>query len=509
MQSYKKAWPAVLPLFMALMMGLSVPAFAFGEGSRPEGLLAEVKTLPDLQTAPGTGSGLDLIPHEWRITERSLMRPDGSVLLTDAVHHVIWKVKDGMKSVFAGLELPLGYDGADRPLGAYLDGAADKSFFDKPVGIAADEAGNVYVADSGNHAIRKIDTQGQVTTVAGNGVLGFADGKGAEAQFDAPEDVAVAKDGTIYVADTMNHAVRKVDPDGEVSTLSAVSERAVEVYPGVISAAGSYKDGPIAEALFNEPSGLALDDKGNLYVSDSGNQVIRYIDFGAGKVSTVAGKMNSEYTQSTKALYADGGYRDGSAQQAEFSFPKGIAWSSGQQQLYVADSQNGAIRVIKNNTVYTLLGSLKGETGKGDGTEKSAALDHPEGVSVDPDGSGGWITGNGTRTWELIQLPAGRPDRAIAAAYGTSWLSIQPEMKQGQIMVPLRDTAGGLGVSVMSVSKSTVALQQDGRQVQFKLPENIYTREDRLYVPLRLLAESLGKDVQWLREQQDVVIRDK
>lgn len=61
----------------------------------------------------------------------------GSVLLTDAVHHVIWKVKDGMKSVFAGLEIPLGYDGTDRPLGAYLDGATDKSFFDKPVGIAA------------------------------------------------------------------------------------------------------------------------------------------------------------------------------------------------------------------------------------------------------------------------------------------------------------------------------------------------------------------------------------
>ncbi|WP_136607858.1 hypothetical protein [Paenibacillus dokdonensis] len=340
MRSHKKIFAASLSLLMAL----SIPVYAYGEGSRPEGLLTEVRTVPDLPTVPGTGSGLDLIPHEWRMTERSLMRPDGSVLLTDAVHHVIWKVKDGMKSVFAGLEIPLGYDGTDRPLGAYLDGATGKSFFDRPVGIAADEAGNVYVADSGNHVIRKIDTQGKVTTVAGNGVLGFADGKGAEARFDTPEDVAVAKDGTIYVADTMNHAIRKVTAAGEVRTLNTVSDRAVEVYPGVVSAAGSYRDGPMAQALFNEPSGLALDDKGNLYVSDTGNQVIRYIDFGSGKVSTVAGKVHSEYTRSTKMLYADGGYQDGPTQLAEFRFPKGLAWSSRLQQLYVADSQNGVIR---------------------------------------------------------------------------------------------------------------------------------------------------------------------
>lgn len=110
----------------------------------------------------------------------------------------------------------------------------------------------MYVADSGNHAIRKIGTQGQVTTVAGNGVLGFADGKGAEARFDIPEDVAVAKDGTIYVADTMNHAIRKVTTTGEVRTLNTVSDRAVEVYPGVVSAAGSYRDGPMAQDEANQ-----------------------------------------------------------------------------------------------------------------------------------------------------------------------------------------------------------------------------------------------------------------
>ncbi|WP_136607859.1 copper amine oxidase N-terminal domain-containing protein [Paenibacillus dokdonensis] len=103
----------------------------------------------------------------------------------------------------------------------------------------------------------------------------------------------------------------------------------------------------------------------------------------------------------------------------------------------------------------------------------------------------------------------GRPDRAIAAAYGSSWLTVQPEMKHGQIMTPLRETAEELGFTVTSITKSTVELRQNGRQVQFKLPESIYNRDNLLYVPLHLLAESLGRDVQWLQKQQVIMIRDK
>lgn len=505
MQRYQKIAAAVFSLLMAL----SVPAFAFGEGSRQDHAWAEVKTLPDLPSLPGTGSGLALIPQEWRVTERSLLNADGSILLTDAVHHVIWKIKDENKSIFAGLELPLGYDEADRPKGALLDGAADHAYFNKPAGLAADGKGNVYVADAGNHAIRKIDTQGQVTTIAGDGVQGFQDGKGKEARFNAPEDVAAAQDGTIYVADTLNHVIRKIAVSGEVSTLNGRSSRVVEVYPGVVSPAGSYRDGALAQALFNEPSGLALDEKGNLYVSDTGNQAIRYIDFGAGTVSTVAGRVNPDDANGTKELYTEGGYADGNALQAEFHFPRGIAWVPSQQMLYVADSLNGVIRVIKDGVVHTLLGSLQGEAGKTDGTERNAKLDHPEGISVSPDGSGGWITGNGTRTWSIAQPPADRPSGEIAVAYESSWLSIQPEMKDGKTMVLLRDAAAGLGFAVASITKDKIELQQGDRHVFVERTDDAFTRENKLYVPVRLLAESLGKDVEWLSERRMLWIRDK
>lgn len=494
---------------LSLLLVLSAPTAVLGEGSRQDQAWADVKTLPDLPTAPGTGSGLDLIPQEWRITERSLARPDGSVLLTDAVHHVIWSIKNGQKSIFAGLELPLGYDGAGRPLGAFLDGEAGKSYFNKPMGMTMDADGNVYVADSGNHAIRKIDTKGQVTTMAGSGVQGLQDGKGSEARFRAPEDVAVAKDGTVYVADTLNHAIRKITASGEVSTLNAVSDRAAEVYPGVVSAAGSYRDGALAQALFNEPSGLALDEKGNLFVSDTGNQVIRYIDLSTNKVTTIAGRVNPDYVNNAAALYAEGGYQDGAALQAQFRFPKGIAWVQEQQQLYVADSHNGVIRVMRDGQVHTLLGSLQGETGKADGTEKSARLDHPEGVSVSPDGLSGWITGNGTRTWSMVNLPANRPATGTAMAYESRWLSTRIEPNNGVSMVPLRDAAAELGYTVSAIGKDGIVLQQGDRQVVLEPTPETYIRANTFYVPIRLLADRLGKDTEWLQAQRVILIRDK
>ena len=116
--------------------------------------------------------------------------------------------------------------------------------------------------------------------------MGLKDGKSKDALFHEPQDIAVTKDGILYVADTLNHVIRRISPDGEVTTIGAPSTRAVQIRAGVVALAGDYKNGSLAEARFNEPAGLALDGKGNLYVSDSGNHVIRYIDFGKGTVST-------------------------------------------------------------------------------------------------------------------------------------------------------------------------------------------------------------------------------
>ena len=106
------------------------------------------------------------------------------------------------------------------------------------------------------------------------------------------------KGGIIYVSDTLNHIIRKIMPDGTTTTITAASKRVVESHPGFVLPAGDYRNGSIQQALFNEPTGLALDEKGNLYVSDSGNQLIRYIDFSTNEVITVAGELHVKIIQS-------------------------------------------------------------------------------------------------------------------------------------------------------------------------------------------------------------------
>ncbi|MEG8984253.1 hypothetical protein VCS94_19555, partial [Acinetobacter baumannii] len=112
--------------------------------------------------------------------------------------------------------------------------------------------GQLYIADSGNHAIRKIDQNGEVTTIAGSGLMGLKDGKSKDAMFHEPQDIAVTKDGILYVADTLNHVIRRISPDGEVMTIGTPSTRAVQIRTGVVALAGDYKNGSLTEARFNE-----------------------------------------------------------------------------------------------------------------------------------------------------------------------------------------------------------------------------------------------------------------
>ncbi|HEY0884083.1 MAG TPA: hypothetical protein VGE20_02305 [Ramlibacter sp.] len=156
----------------------------------------------------------------------------------------------------------------------YADGAQAR--FSQPTGIAVDREDNVYVADTGNHVIRKIGRDGVVTTLAGMaGQSDTADGVGGEARFDRPVAVGVDSSGNVYVADQAAHAIRKITPAGSVSTIAG-------------SAGAGFADGPGAQARFQSPSGIAVDGDGNAYVADSGNSSIRKIT-PAGIVSTIAG----------------------------------------------------------------------------------------------------------------------------------------------------------------------------------------------------------------------------
>jgi sugar lactone lactonase YvrE len=146
----------------------------------------------------------------------------------------------------------------------FADGVGAAAQFNFPFGVAVDAAGNVYVADTDNHSIRKITLAGEVSTLAGSGYPGNADGPGGFARFGYPLRVAVDAAGNLYVADTGNNRIRKISPAGAVTTLAGSNE--------------GFVDGVGAAAQFSQPNGVAVDAAGNVYVADTNNQRIRKIN---------------------------------------------------------------------------------------------------------------------------------------------------------------------------------------------------------------------------------------
>ncbi|MGG1518345.1 stalk domain-containing protein [Paenibacillus oryzisoli] len=461
--------------------------------------------------------------------------PDGSILVADTRNHAIRKITNGQVSTFAGPELDIVLNNQGFPVGGLVNGSGAKAFFNEPTGLAVDANGNVFVADSGNHAIRKIDTAGNVTTFAGSGLVGSKDGKGADASFNRPSDVAVAADGTVYVADTLNHVIRKITADGTVSTIGAPSARAIQIRPGEASFAGEFQDGALASAKFNEPSGLALDSLGNLYVSDTGNQRIRYIDFKTGQVKTIAGSTPSVSGSfyAKNELYAGGDYEDGAALQAMFDFPKGLAVTS-EGGLLIADSLNHAIRYLLDGQVTTISGTL--QTGETDGVEQAAQFYSPTDVMITQQGNlvVADELNNKIRKIAPYRLPEEvTTDAQVKVVTGTKLLSFdaQPEIVDGRTMVPVRAISETFGYEVKyaeEAGKQLVQLSKDGVTVQLTIGEtgivvkregtadkevatdaSPYVKQDRTFVPIRFFAEQIGLDVQWDAPHHTAILRTK
>ena len=197
------------------------------------------------------------------------------------------------------------------------DGTGTAAQFSGPRGVAVDSSGNVYVADTLNNRIRKITPEGVVSTLAGTATPGHVDTRGTEAKFNFPERVAVDSSGNVYVADTNNHRIRKITPEGEVTTLAGSTR--------------GFADGAGTKAWFDEPIGVAVDSSGNVYVADSYNHRIRKIT-PAGVATTLAGST------------ADSA--DGTGTAAKFHSPIGVAVDSS-GNVHVADSNNHRIRKIE------------------------------------------------------------------------------------------------------------------------------------------------------------------
>jgi sugar lactone lactonase YvrE len=241
----------------------------------------------------------------------------------------------------------------------YADDSVSRAIFSDPVGVGVDDPGNMYVADRGNSRIRKISTGGVVTTLAGNGSLGYADNNiGTEAAFNGLNGIAVDGSGNVYVADRFNYRIRKVSPTGAVTTFAG-------------SGAHDDDDGTGTAASFNEPYGIALDAAGNLYVADMGNHKIRKIS-SSGEVTTLAGTGSP-------------GNTDGATTIARFDRPAFIAVDAF-GNVYVTGLINHNVRKITPaGIVSTLAGNQFSEDINGIGT--AAFFAHPCGLAIDASGN--------------------------------------------------------------------------------------------------------------------------
>ena len=240
-----------------------------------------------------------------------------------------------------------------------IDDIGAAARFDDPSGITTDGT-NLYVTEQGNHIIRKVViTTGEVTTLAGSGVFGFADGTGTEAQFYSPQGITT--DGTnLYVADNSNNTIRQiVIATGDVTTLAG-------------SGVFGFADGTGADAQFANPYGITTDGT-NLYVGDSANCAIRQIVIATGAVTTLAGGTAID----------DCGTIDGTGTAAKFDAPEGITTDGA--NLYVADTGNHTIRqiVIATGEVTTLAGTATLWGGFTDGTGAAAEFYYPYGITTD------------------------------------------------------------------------------------------------------------------------------
>ena len=258
------------------------------------------------------------------------------------------------------------------------DGFGSNARFNHPDAVTADNAGNIYVADTENGTIRKITTSGYVSTLAGQaGSYGSADGTGSAARFYGPQGIAADGAGQLYVADTANHTIRLVTPAGLVTTIAGV--------PGVFNSF----DGVGTNAQFYHPEGVALDAGGNLYVADTWNHTIRKITPDA-VVSTVAGLAGSF------------GAADGTNSKARFYRPTGIA-VDGATNLYVADSFNHTLRLITPAGQVTTIAGLAGIWGSTDGSNNTARFYLPQGIVLAASGDL-FVTDSGNQSLRKISL---------------------------------------------------------------------------------------------------------
>ena len=319
----------------------------------------------------------------------------GNIYVADTYNHTIRKIGPGPAYTVTTIAGTAGNIGS-------TDGPGSSALFNKPYGASVDPFGNIYVADSGNSTIRKIgpDPTYTVTTIAGlPKKIGTSDGPSSRSLFTIPYAARFDKiSGNIFVADTGSSCIR----------LITLSTSQVDTIAGSNSHS-SFKDGPALESSFDHPLGLTCDTvSDNLYVVDTNNSIIRMIGPGpAYIVTTIAG------------IHGLNGSKDGIGSSALFNSPYGIVYDPVSTNLYVADSGNSTIRKIGPGPAYTVttIAGTAGTTGSTDGPGASALFNNPVGITIDSSGNL-YVTDSDNLT--VRQIGPG-PNYTVTTLLGTAY----------------------------------------------------------------------------------------
>ncbi len=323
----------------------------------------------------------------------------GNIYIADSANNRIRKVtrSTGKISTIAG-------NGAIQYAGD--GGAATSASLNTPYGVAVDAAGNVYIADFLNHAVRKVNSSGNISTVAGTGIFGFSGdgGPGASAQLNRPFGLAVDSAGNLFIADSNNYCVRKLDTSGNISTVA-----------GVATNSGFSGDGgPATQAKMGSPYGIAVDSAGNLYIADSGNNRIRKVSNGI--MTTVAGTSAAGFS-------GDGG----AAVSAKLSRPFGVSVDAS-GNLFISDYGNYRVRLVSGTGVITTLAGFAPGYGGDGGPAINATLSFPTGTVSDVSGNV-FIADSGNSA--IRQMAPGAPSVASGGVVTASAFGAFPAVAPG------------------------------------------------------------------------------
>lgn len=425
---------------------------------------------------------------------------NGEILVADTYNNRIRKISNNKVTTIAGnseVNDLLGF-----PLGALKDGKASEAYFNKPRDLAINSKGDIFVADTNNHAIRKI-SNGTATTFSGKNTAGYKDGTGNNALFNAPSGIAIDCNDKIYVADTMNNVIRIIDTKGTVSTMKFVSS------------ASSYD-----YSVLNEPSDIMFDANNNLYIVDSGNQMIKKVV--DGKIYPVAGAAGIKNSFG----YIDSGLANGTLDSAKFNFPKGLCVLDN-GLIFVADTWNHSIRVIKpDNTVETLAGDVK--AGNEIGDLGDSRFNAPSALAYH-DGSL-YVSDMWNNSIKRIKLEYGNKVFDLNADFVSKNIDFSKRNKsitnvainneligftdittaniEGRTYFPIRIIAEKLGATVIYDNDTRMSkITYRGKTINYNLDaEYIKVINNRSLIDIRTLANDLGFFVSWNGKYNTVVL---